>query len=129
MAKVSMEPKGHFGQLLAQGVRKKDISLGDLAAKLDYSYEQLRKLYLGLSSPSPLLVKELSKILGLDAEIAQQAATDGRMQRRYGTKGLKALGRDPRLATLDAVAALLSDQELHTLITVAQGLVKARKQG
>jgi hypothetical protein len=73
-----------------------------------------------------MLVEKLSKILGMSAEQAQQAATQDQMKRRYGKQGIKALGRDPRLAELDAVAALLGDQELQTVITVARGLVKAR---
>jgi hypothetical protein len=103
------------------------MSLRAVAEKTDYSYEQMRKLVLGTSAPSKLLVKELSKLLGLDATKAEQAATEDRIQRRYGEKGLKALGHDPRLTALDAVASLLSDEDLQTVITVARGLVKARK--
>ena len=127
MAKIGMNPGGHFGAMFAQAIQKKGLTLRALAEKTDYSYEQMRKLYLGTSTPSPLLVKELSKILGMKIEDAQQAATQDRMERRYGKQGLKALGRDPRLAELDAVAALLSDQDLQAVITVARGLVKARK--
>lgn len=128
MAKIGMTPGGQFGTMFAQAIQHKGLSLGTLAEKVGYTYEQMRKLYLGTSAPSPLLVKELSKILGMNAEQAQQAATQDRMERRYGKQGLKALGRDPRLAAFDAVAALLTDQELQTVITVARGLVKARKQ-
>jgi transcriptional regulator with XRE-family HTH domain len=129
MAKIGMTPGGHFGTMFAQAIQRKGLTLRALAEKTSYSYEQMRKLYLGTSAPSPLLVKELSKILSMNVEQAQQAATQDRMERRYGKQGLKAVGRDPRLAELDAVAALLSDQELQTIITVARGLLKARKQG
>jgi transcriptional regulator with XRE-family HTH domain len=128
MAKIGMTPGGNFGTMFAQATQRRGLTLRALAQKTSYSYEQMRKLYLGTSAPSPLLVKELSKILGMDVEQAQQAATQDRMERRYGKQGLKALGRDPRLAAFDAVAALLTDQELQTVITVARGLVKARKQ-
>jgi transcriptional regulator with XRE-family HTH domain len=128
MAKIGMNPGGHFGAMFAQAIEKKGLTLRALAEKTDYSYEQMRKLYLGTSAPSPLLVKELSKILGMKGEEAQQAATQDRMERRYGKQGLEALGRDPRLAELDAVAALLSDQDLQAVITVARGLVKSRNQ-
>jgi transcriptional regulator with XRE-family HTH domain len=126
MAKIGMTPGGQFGTMFAQAIQKKGLSLRVLAEKLDYTYEQMRKLYLGTSAPSPLLVKELSKILGMDADHAPQAATQDRMQRRYGKQGLKALGRDPRLAKLDSVAGVLTDAEIAVLVTVAQGLVKAR---
>jgi len=129
MAKIGMIPGGHFGTMFSQAIQRKGLTLRALAEKTDYSYEQMRKIYLGTSAPSQLLVKELSKILGMKVDEAQQAATQDQMERRYGKRGLKALGRDPRLAALDTVAALLSDQDLETVITVARGLVKARKQG
>jgi transcriptional regulator with XRE-family HTH domain len=127
MAKIGMTPGGHFGTMFAQAIQRKGLTLRALAEKTDYSYEQMRKLYLGTSAPSPLLVKELSKILGMKVEDAQQAATQDRMERRYGKQGLKALGRDPRLAELDAVCGSLSERDLQTVVTVAKGLVKARK--
>ena len=129
MAKIGMTPGGQFGTMFAQAIESKGISLGSVAQKVGRSYEQMRKVFLGTSTPSPPLVTRLSKILGMDVEQAQDAATQDRMQRRFGAKGLKALGRDPRLSALDAVATLLSDQDLQTIITVARGLVKARKQG
>lgn len=126
MAKIGMTPGGKFGTMFAQAIRQKGVSLATLAEKVGYTYEQMRKVYLGTSAPSPSLVKKLSKILGLNAEHAQQAATQDRMQRRFGKQGFKALGRDPRLAKLDAVAGVLTDAEIAVLVTVAQGLVKAR---
>jgi transcriptional regulator with XRE-family HTH domain len=128
MAKIGMTPGGQFGTMFAQAIEAKGISLGSVAQKVGRSYEQTRKVFLGTSTPSSALVTRLSKILGMEVERAQEAATQDRMQRRFGAKGLKALGRDPRLAALDAVARLLSDQDLQTVITVARGLVKSRKQ-
>jgi len=127
MAKIGMTPGGQFGAMFAQAIEAKGISLASAAQKVGRSYEQMRKVFLGTSTPSAPLVTKLSKILGMDAEEAQEAATQDRMQRRFGKQGLKALGRDPRLAELDAVATLLSDQDLQTVITVARGLVKSRK--
>jgi DNA-binding phage protein len=128
MANIGMTPGGQFGAMFAQAIAARGMSLGSLAQKADRSYEQMRKVFLGTSTPSSALVAKVSKILGMNAEEAQRAATKDRMQRRFGRQGLKVLGRDPRLAELDAVASLLSDQDLQTLITVARGLVKARKQ-
>lgn len=129
MAKIGMTPGGQFGAMFAQAIETKDVSLAFVAQKVGRSYEQMRKVFLGTSTPSSALVTKLSKILGMNVEEGQRAATKDRMQRRYGKQGLKVVGRDPRLAELDAVAALLSDQDLQTVVTVARGLVKARKQG
>jgi transcriptional regulator with XRE-family HTH domain len=129
MSKIGMTPKGRFGNMFAEAIQKKGMSLRDLAVKTDYTYEQMRKLYLGTSTPSQQLVKDLSKILGMNVLQAQQAATQDRVERRFGKQGFKALERDPRLKELDDVATVLSDLDLQTVITVARSLVKARKKG
>jgi transcriptional regulator with XRE-family HTH domain len=129
MAKIGMKPGGQFGTMFAQAIEAKGVSLASVAQKVGRSYEQMRKVFLGTSTPSSALVTKVSKILAMNIEDAQRAATKDRMQRRYGKQGLKVLGRDPRLAELDAVAALLSEQDLQTVVTVARGLVKSRKQG
>jgi transcriptional regulator with XRE-family HTH domain len=126
MAKIGMTPGGQFGTMFAQAIEAKGISLASVAHKVGRSYEQLRKVFLGTSTPSSALVTKASKILGMNIEEAQRAATKDRMQRRFGKQGLKALGRDPRLAKLDSVAGVLTDAEIAVLVTVAQGLVKAR---
>ena len=128
MAKIGMTPGGHFGTMFAKAIEAKRISLASVAQKVGRSYEQMRKVFLGTSTPSSALVTKVSKVLGMNVEDAQRAATKDRMQRKFGEQGLKAVGRDPRLAELDAVAALLSDQDLQAVITVARGLVRARKR-
>jgi transcriptional regulator with XRE-family HTH domain len=129
MPKIGMKPGGQFGTMFAQAIEAKGVSLASVAQKVGRSYEQMRKVFLGTSTPSSALVTKVSKSLGMNIEDAQRAATKDRMRRRYGKQGLKVLGRDPRLAELDAVAALLSEQDLQTVVTVARGLVKSRKQG
>jgi hypothetical protein len=123
-----MTPGGRFGHLLAQAMEKKGITLSVLATKIDYTYEQCRKLYIGTSSPSPLLLKEFCKVLDMSFVAADAAATVDRMERRYGKIGMMTLGLDPRLSALNAVAAVLTDTEIATLVTVAQGLINSRKR-
>jgi hypothetical protein len=123
-----MTPGGRFGQLLAQAIEKKGICLNELAAKIDCTYEQCRKIFIGTSSPGTLRVKEICKVLDMDPVTGEVAAAADRMARRYGKAGLKALGQDPRLSALNAVAGVLTDAEIGTLVTVAQGLINARKQ-
>jgi len=128
MVKIGMISGGQFGAMFAQAIEAKGVSLGSVAQKVGRSYEHMRKVFLGTSTPSTALVTKVSKILGMNVEEAQRAATKDRMQRRFGAKGLKMLGRDPRLAELDAVATVLSDQDLQTVITLARALAKSRKQ-
>lgn len=123
-----MTPGGRFGHLLAQALEKKGLGLSDLATKINYTYEQCRKLYIGASGPSPLLVKEMCKVLDMSFNAAHAAATVDGIERRHGKIGMMALGLDPRLSALNAVAAVLTDTEIATLVTVAQGLINSRKR-
>lgn len=126
--RVSMTPKGHFGQLLADAVQRKGLSLHDLSEQLGITYEHARKLWCNIASPSDDLIRKAAKRLDMDAEAAVEAATQDRVERKHGQAGLKALGRDPRLGRLDAVTAVLTDSELETLVAVAQSLIRTRDQ-
>jgi hypothetical protein len=63
MSRISMEPHGRFGHLFAAAVEKKNLFLRDVAAKFDYSYEQMRKLVHGRSRPSKCLLTGLLRPL------------------------------------------------------------------
>lgn len=128
MAKVTMEAHGRFGQMLAAAVQKKDISLRDLAAKLDYTYEQMRKLWLGTSAPSPLLLKELCKVLDIDFRDAQQASAADRMERRYGNTAFSVQGRDPRLGDIEDLLPQLSKEEWDMFVGQMRGFVHQKRK-
>lgn len=127
MAKISMTPAGRFGQLFAAAIQKKALSLKAVADAGEITYEQARKLYIGTSSPSSLLLKELCKLLSIDLKAAQEAATADKMERRYGAAGLKVRGQDPRLSALNAVSSMLTDAEIAMLVSMAQTLIQSRK--
>jgi transcriptional regulator with XRE-family HTH domain len=128
MAKVTMEAHGRFGQMLAVAVQKKGISLRDLAAKLDYTYEQMRKLWLGHSAPSKLLLKELCKVLDLDFKEADKAATADRMERKYGKAAFGVLGRDPRYADLEDLMPQITNQEWNMFVSQMRGYVHQKRK-
>jgi ribosome-binding protein aMBF1 (putative translation factor) len=128
MAKISMEASGRFGQLLATAVNKKGISLRELAAKLDYTYEQMRKLWTGQSAPSPLLLKELARVLDMDLKEAERASTADRMERKYGKAAYGVLGRDPRLADIEDLIPQLSKTEWDMFVSQMRGFVQQKRK-
>lgn len=128
MAQVTMEAKGRFGQLLAQHVQKKGISLRELAVRLDYTYEQMRKLYLGMSQPSKLLVKALCKELSMDLSEAENAITADRMERTYGKSAYTVLGRDPRIADVEDLLPQLSKAEWDMFVGQIRGYVHQKRR-
>jgi transcriptional regulator with XRE-family HTH domain len=129
MGQVTMEAKGRFGQLLATHVQKKGISLRELAVRLDYTYEQMRKLWLGTSQPSKLLVKALCKELGIDVAEAEKAVTADRMERSFGKNAYTVLGRDPRLGDIEDLLPHLSKPEWDMFVSQIRGYVHQKRVG
>lgn len=128
MAQISMEARGRYGQLFAAAVQKKDLSLRDIAAKLDYSYEQIRKFYIGTSFPSKLALKELCKMLDINEREAEKAVAGDRMERKYGASAYNVLGRDPRTAQLESLLPQLNNQEWDMFVSQLRGYVHEKRK-
>jgi transcriptional regulator with XRE-family HTH domain len=127
MARVTMEAHGRFGQLFAAAVNRERLSLRDLAAKLQYTYEQMRKLWIGTSAPSPLLLVEICRFLHMDFDKAQDAVNADRAERKFGTAALSLQGRDPRLADIEELLPQLSDQEWAMFVNQMRGFVHQKR--
>jgi transcriptional regulator with XRE-family HTH domain len=128
MPQVSIEASGRFGQMFAAAVSRERLSLRDIAAKLQYTYEQMRKLWIGTSSPSPLLLKDICRVLHLDFDKAQEAANADRAERKFGTASLTIQGRDPRLADIEELLPQLSDQEWDMFVAQMRGFVHLKRR-
>lgn len=128
MAKITMQPSGRFGQMFADAVKEKGISLRDLAVKTDHTYEQMRKLWLGQTSPSDSLLKEICKVLGADLKSMQEAATADRMERRFGKHAYNVLGKDPRIADIEDLLPQLTDAEWTMFTGQIRGYVNQKRR-
>jgi len=128
MSRVTMEPHGRFGMLFASAVQKKGVSLRDLAAKLDFAYEHMRKLWLGHSAPSKLLLKALCRELDMNFEQAEKAATADRMERKYGKAAFGVLGRDPRLADIEDLLPQMTKPEWDMFVSQMRGFVQQKRK-
>src|ERR1700756_762545 len=112
MARVSMDAHGRFGQMFIAAVNKNGLSLRHIAAKFDYSYEQMRKLVNGTSWPSAQLLRSLSEYLGMNYDDALRAANADRMEKRYGTtEANQVIGRNPRVSDIEPYLSQLDDRE------------------
>lgn len=128
-AKVQMTPESRFGMLMADAVQKRGISLRMIAVKLDYSYEQLRKIWQGHSSPGENLLSELCKILKIDPEVAKNAVTADQMERRHGSGAYAVLGRDPRIADIEPLLPHLSKDQWNMILTQIKALAQENLRG
>lgn len=122
-----MDVRGRFGQLFAAAVNKKGVSLRQVAAKFDYSYEQMRKLVQGRSYPSDELLHRLCSYIDLEFDEARKAANADRIEQRYGTSEAYAtIGKSPRLADIEPYLSQLSDREWQMFVTQIAGYVRQR---
>ncbi len=121
--------RGRFGALLAHAAANNGLSLKEVADRAGVSYEQIRKLALMHSHPSPLLLKELCRILSLDPSKAEDAVAADRMDRKYGAAGLRVRKLSPRVARLEELVGLLTDEQFEAALAMIRGLVQSgRKQ-
>ena len=104
------------------------MSLRDLAAKLDYTYEQMRKIWQGHSAPSNLLLKALVKELDLDPKAALEAVTADRMERAYGKTAFTVRGQNPRIADIEDILPQFSDQEWQMFVSQMRGFVQQKRK-
>lgn len=121
-----IEPRGRFAQLLADTVKRKGMSLRVLAGELNYTYEQMRKIIMGNSLPSKLLLQAFIEFLGLDKEEAEMAVAADRMQRTYGKSAYAVLGQDPRYHDIADVVPSLNDEEWRMFVGQIRGYVLQR---
>src|SRR5437879_36011 len=125
------EPKGRFAQALIAGLNEKGMTKNDLAAKLEISYEYVRKMEQGRGWPSRLLLKEICKLLGLKEEAMQDLIAEDQLEKKYGKAGMKAIGKDPRAGQLESAGLkLLNKEQFGMVLNMVEGLSKGnRKSG
>jgi hypothetical protein len=125
------EPKGRFAQELIAAMSEKGLNAGSLSAKLEISSEYVRKMVVGRGWPSRLLLKEISKLLGLNIEAMQDLIAVDQIEKKYGKSGMKAIGKDPRVGQLESAGlGRLNKEQFNMVLNMVEGLSKGnRKSG
>jgi hypothetical protein len=128
---ILIEPSGRFGIAFADALKRKNMSLIDFARVIDASYENLRKIYKGLSLPGKFVVDQMVKELKMDKEEAEKLIAQERMEKKVGKKAMQSVfGRHPRSGDFDAIIPFLSDDQLAGILAQMKVMVhqnKARK--
>jgi transcriptional regulator with XRE-family HTH domain len=122
---IRMEPSGRFGTALAAVLNEKSMSLRDLAAKLDMTYEHMRKLMTNRSHPERLTLKEICHVTGLDFKKMEELVVQDKMDRDYGDARYTAVGRSPRVKQIEPLVSSLSDEQFRMVLAMLRGLSKA----
>jgi transcriptional regulator with XRE-family HTH domain len=128
MMSVELESSGRFGNALFHALSEREMSLRDLAAKTDGTYEHMRKITKGIAYPSRLLLKEICKTLHLNLDEMDRLISQDKLQHRYGKNAYAMSSRDPRSARFDEVVPYLSDEQVDMFLTQMKAVTRNNRQ-
>jgi transcriptional regulator with XRE-family HTH domain len=123
MSKIDIEPNGRFSAALKSAIEASDMSLAELAEKVESSYEHLRKLVAGRAYPSLHLLRILATTLKADRDKWAELVEADRFYKDY--KYLpKFMQQSPELEPFETVIPKLSPASRDSLLKMANVLLK-----
>lgn len=126
MAKIDIEPSGRFSTALKAAIEEADLSLVELAQKIDSSYEHMRKLVAGKAYPSIHLLRILANILKADKEEWAELVESDKLHAKY--KHLpKFLNQSPAMEKFQPVIPRLTEENQDVLLQMARTLLKQQR--
>jgi transcriptional regulator with XRE-family HTH domain len=125
---IAMESGGRFGNSLFAALEKKEMSVRELAAATDSTYEHMRKLVRGWAYPSKYILKEICKTLNLDLADMQKMVDADKMQHKFGKNAHAVFGRDPRIAEYEEIVAHLTDEQHNMFITQMKSVARMNRK-
>ena len=128
MAAIQMDANGRFGQMLASALDRKEMSVADLAARVETSYEHMRKLFKGTAYPSKELLRKVTRATGMNFEEAEEAAMRDRMEKKFGPAQVSGTIH-PRMAAWEALIPQLTDAQNELLLSMVRGLIRETRRG
>ena|ERR1700676_3632852 len=123
MSKIEIEPSGRFAKALKAAVESADLSLADLAQRVDSTYEHMRKLVAGRAYPSTHLLRVLAQVLKADRQAWLQMIEADKLHKRYKTLPAQ-LKISPELEPFEAIIPLLSPHSRETLLAMAKTMLR-----
>lgn len=126
----TQERLGFFNARLCQRMNELDISTGELATRVDLTYEQVRKLRLGHCLPSPSALERLCAVLRVSKRDMSQRVLKDRMIFKFGDAAWAYWGINPKAAPLYIFLPLLTreEQEIFRLQIIAFVEAKERRE-
>src|SRR5215831_17850415 len=109
-----------IGELIAQKMQERGLSMKDLAAAVRVTYEHVRRVVKGESVPSSFFLRALCDTLQIPYTEAEKIATADRIKRKYGGVPIEIAGKRPDLEPLERVWDQLRDEQKEAIIGVAR---------
>lgn len=116
-----------IGQMIADKMEEKGVSIRDLATKIEITYEHARRITKGESVPSKFILKLISDYLGLDFQAADRLRNTDRIQAKFGDLPMELAGKQPGMDPLERVWPGLKEEQKSDLIRMAQAWYKRNK--
>lgn len=125
---------GRLARALSERMNELGRSIREVAASSGLTYEHVRKLVKGEAYPSRLALRELCRVLTLDAAQMDQLAIADRLEKKYGGIPHALAGRHPELSLLAPWWDLLTAEQkqmfriqIRSVAESNQKLVTARR--
>lgn len=112
------------GDVIAARMDELGLSIKDVAAKCDVTYEHIRGIVRGYLVPSKYLLPQLAKVLKTDQHDLDKLATADKIRMKYGKITVEMAGKNPELEPLEKVWDYLSEEHKTDLISMAQTYAK-----
>jgi transcriptional regulator with XRE-family HTH domain len=114
------ESEGLLARKLQDLLNAKNLSITNLSESLGISYEHVRKIVKGETTPSRHVVRELSLILDVDEDDLSDLANKDRALRKFGVVGMEAAAWVEDVAPIGMVWKDLSEAHRDDLLLLAR---------
>ncbi|HZR31309.1 MAG TPA: hypothetical protein VFA76_05600 [Terriglobales bacterium] len=108
---VDLKPQGRLAQALVTRMNELDVTIRQLSERTSLTYEHIRKLAKGAAYPSKLALREVCRVLSLDAAKMDTLATADRIEKKYGGIPHALAGKHPELSLLAPWWDRLTEQQ------------------
>lgn len=113
--------------MIVAAMEKKELSIRDMALKMDTAYEHMRRIVRGESIPSKLMLRAICTLLEIDFHEAEKASTSDHITKKYGDIPAELSGKNPELTPIEKAWRHLNEDQKRDAITMVQGWAKRNK--
>lgn len=104
-----------IGDMIRQAMDEKGVSIRELAAVSDSTYEHIRRILTGGENgthlPSKWVLKAICEHLDMDYEKANHALNEDRLHRQFGDMTAEMMGKNPELDPIERAWTHLTPEQ------------------
>lgn len=125
---LTIDASGRFGIALAEALERQKMSVRDLAATIDGSYEHLRKLLKQLAYPSKYLLKDICRVLKLDYNEMENLVTQDKLEAKFGDSLHNVMGTNPVMSPFEEVIPHLTDDQRDSFLAQMKAVMRQNRR-